>query len=179
MQRYGAGGDSSRAFYVSWQEIMSAVCKVDTWSARLRFGSSEQVMDPAPYEGTGMVRTISNDIASNIRLLRHHERYSVNIRALLHLRDRFQTTTIRDISIGGANLEGAFAVVPGDRIVLQLNNYRTLNAEVKWWACGRCGIAFERALTDSDPLLIEGATGRTPKLRVLKRQLAPAPARCV
>jgi hypothetical protein len=139
--------------------------------ARSQFGSSRRASAEAAGDGHQAARHIDGDAGSTIRRLRTHERYSVNIRALLHLRDRFQTTTIRDVSIGGACLEGAYAVVPGDRIVLQLNNGRTLNAAVKWWACGRCGIAFEDVLLASDPILIEGATGRKWKQDLFKDRL--------
>ena len=139
--------------------------------ARSQFGSSKWASTEAVEAGYQAARHIDGDAGSTVRRLRTHERYSVNIRALLHLRDRFQTTTIRDVSIGGACLEGAYAVVPGDRIVLQLNNGRTFNATVKWWACGRCGIAFENALVASDPILIEGATGRISQHGLVKERL--------
>ena len=130
--------------------------------ARSHFGSlkraSVEVTEAAGARSKGLDE---GDASSTVRRLRSHERYSVNIKALLYLRDRFQTTTIRDVSIGGARLEGAYAVVPGDGIVLQLNNGRKLSAVVKWWICGRCGIAFDSPLMANDPILIEGATGRS------------------
>lgn len=138
---------------------------------RSQFGSSKRALAEAAGAGRQAARQIDDDAGSSVRRLRSHERYGVNIRALLHLRDRFQTTTIRDVSIGGACLDGAYAVVPGDRIILQLNNGRTLNAAVKWWACGRCGIAFENALMANDPILIEGATGRRSQQDLVKHRL--------
>ena len=87
------------------------------------------------------------------RLARRYERIPVNIRALLHLRDRFQTTAIRDLSIGGACLEGAYGVMPGDTLVIELTNGRRLPAAARWWVCGRCGVAFAEPLEASDPLL--------------------------
>jgi len=152
--RLRAGSKSRSLVVLRWNNMVAKL-------ARSQFGSSKRISAEAVESGRQAARYIDGETGgSTVRRLRSHERYCVNIKALLHLRDRFQTTKIRDVSIGGACLEGAYAVAPGDRIVLQLNNGRTLNAAVKWWACGRCGIAFENALMANDPILIEGATGR-------------------
>jgi PilZ domain len=89
----------------------------------------------------------------NFDAVRQHERIPVNIRAILHLRGQFQTTTIRDLSVGGACLDGAYGVMPGDKVVIELTNGNKFSAEARWWICGRCGIAFAEKLAESDPLL--------------------------
>ena len=143
---------------------MIAVGRKSTISAKFQIAYVEQDgMSGVKADNERALRPMPEK--SGVRLFRSHERYTVNIRTLLHLRDRFQTTTIRNISIGGACLERAYAVLPGDHITLQLNNGRKLVARVIWWAYGRCGIAFESPLPESDPLLVEGATGRKTKLQ--------------
>jgi PilZ domain len=89
----------------------------------------------------------------NYDAVRQHERIPVNIRAILHLRGQFQTTTIRDLSVGGACLDGAYGVMPGDKLVIELTNGSKFTAEARWWICGRCGVAFAERLAESDPLL--------------------------
>jgi PilZ domain len=91
------------------------------------------------------------------RELRRHKRCPTRIPALLDTGSRFQSTTIEDLSVGGAGLAGAYGVLPGDEIVLQLLNGRALAGTVRWWFLGRCGIAFRQQLASDDPLLIEAA----------------------
>src|SRR5450432_1097920 len=91
---------------------------------------------------------------ANFKTFRQHERTPVCIRAIFHLRGQFQTTTILDVSVGGACLEGAYSMMPGDKIVIELTNGRKLAAEARWWICGRCGVSFAEKLAESDPLLI-------------------------
>jgi len=166
-----ADGDQCREPDLLGQENMIAAARLGVCMVKSGIASSGP--DVAPAEARDASPDAAKNGKSNVRLLRSHVRFSVNIRALLYLRDRFQTTTIRDISVGGAGLEGAYAVVPGDRIVLQLNNGRKVAAEVKWWACGRCGVAFESDISERDPLLIEGATGRSSKSRTSIAGLVP------
>jgi len=97
--------------------------------------------------------------------LRKFSRQLVNIRAFLHFGGRFQSTLIRDLSQSGAGLRGAVGVIPGDRVNIELLDGRSISGKVKWWLAGNCGVAFDTALEDNDPLLTGGAKS------VLRRSL--------
>ena len=83
---------------------------------------------------------------------RRIERIPVRIRGVLYHREHFQTTTIENISTGGAGLNGAVGVVPGNEVTIRLINGRELSGEVVWWLAGRCGISFHAELDANDPL---------------------------
>jgi len=85
--------------------------------------------------------------------IRQHERINVTIPALLHVHGRFQQVKIRDISAGGACLDGVFGVMAADKVVVELLDRRTLSARARWWIAGRCGIAFDTVLELTDDLL--------------------------
>jgi PilZ domain len=87
------------------------------------------------------------------RLLRRHNRFRTNIRAVLTHGDRFQTTILKDISRGGACLYGAYGAMPGDEISIDLCSGRRLDAVVRWWIYGHCGVAFTVELDGDDQLL--------------------------
>jgi hypothetical protein len=73
--------------------------------------------------------------------------------ALLHVHGRFQHAKIRDISAGAIYLEGAFGVVSGDKLVVELMSGQLLHGRSRWWIAGRCGIAFDGVLELQDALL--------------------------
>ena len=83
---------------------------------------------------------------------RNIERVSVRFRGVLYHGDRFQTTTIENLSNGGAGLNGAVGIVPGDDVTIRLLNGRELSGEVIWWLAGHCGVAFDNELASDDPL---------------------------
>jgi hypothetical protein len=85
--------------------------------------------------------------------LRRHPRCPTRIAAILHKGTRFQSTTIEDVSCGGVGLAGAYGVLPGDDVTIELLNGRKLQATVRWWILGRCGVAFKNQLANDDPLL--------------------------
>ncbi|MGI9411350.1 MAG: PilZ domain-containing protein [Hyphomicrobiaceae bacterium] len=79
-------------------------------------------------------------------------RFPVRIRAVLQTAQSFQSTIIQDLSLGGAGLDGAVGVVPGDRVSIELLDGRSITGRVKWWLAGKCGIAFDEPLDPNDPL---------------------------
>ena len=87
------------------------------------------------------------------RHLRRHNRLKANIRAVLYCRNKFQTVTIRNISAGGAGIEGCNALLPNDKITIKLLNGRCIDAQVRWWLSGTCGVQFSQQLQQSDALL--------------------------
>jgi PilZ domain len=108
----------------------------------------------------GVHRThIERDCAGNqapktSTYLRRDSRYATSIRALLYKGDSFQSTTIRDVSAGGAGLRGAIGVMAGDKVTLQLLDGRQLDAVVRWWLASCCGLAFSQPLDPDDRLLV-------------------------
>ena len=83
---------------------------------------------------------------------RNIERRSVLIRGLLYHGDRFQTTTIENLSSGGAGLNGAIGITPGDEVTIRLLDGREISGEVIWWLAGHCGVDFYTELKPDDPL---------------------------
>jgi PilZ domain len=95
--------------------------------------------------------------ADKQRLLdrRRSPRHPVRIRALLHGSCSFQSTTINDLSVDGARVDGANGVYPGDAVEIELMDSRKIPGKVAWWLMGACGIQFSEPLPDDDPLWIE------------------------
>lgn len=83
---------------------------------------------------------------------RRIERVPVHIRGILYHGDRFQTTMVENISTGGAGLNGAVGIAPGDDVTVRLVNGRELSGKVAWWLAGRCGITFHTKIHTDDPL---------------------------
>ena len=83
---------------------------------------------------------------------RNIKRVSVCLRGVLYHGDRFQTTTIENLSNGGAGLNGAVGIAPGDDVTIRLLNGRELSGEVIWWLAGHCGVAFYDELDSNDTL---------------------------
>jgi len=81
------------------------------------------------------------------------ERHETKVRAISHVRDRFQSVLIRDVSSGGIKLEKAFGLVSGDIVTIELLSGRTFQGKVMWSVAPFCGIAFENTLYQHDLLL--------------------------
>ena len=90
------------------------------------------------------------------RRLRRFDRQPVQIRAVLYCGDTFQTISIRDISTGGAGIDGCNCLMQNDKVTIKLLNGRCLDAHVRWWFAGVCGVQFVKQLKEADVLL----TGR-------------------
>ena len=87
-------------------------------------------------------------------LRRQHERRSAAITALVYSHGRFQTVSILDISTGGLQLQGAFGVVAGDRIEVELLSGHRLAGKVVWSLGSRIGAEFSPALASDHPGLV-------------------------
>lgn len=85
--------------------------------------------------------------------LRNHIRTPAKIRGLLYRGDVFQSILIRDISAGGAGLLCGNCVQKNDEVILRLLNGRGIQATVRWWLGGVCGVQFAVLLNSHDPLL--------------------------
>jgi PilZ domain len=90
-----------------------------------------------------------------LRLRRHH-RIAAKIRAVLYTGATFQPVTIRDISRGGAGLENCSSLIQDDLVKISLLTGRVVEARVRWWLGGVCGVQFVEPLSNDDALL----TGR-------------------
>jgi hypothetical protein len=82
---------------------------------------------------------------------RQHNRVRTNLRAVLYAGTTFQTTVIRDISLGGAGLSGAHGLFPGEPVTITLLNGASRSGIVRWWLGGCCGVQFDKFLTTDDP----------------------------
>ena len=86
-------------------------------------------------------------------LERHDERKPVSMRILCHAHGSFSTVYIANISCGGAAIRGCKSLMPGDIIRLEFLDRRQIEAKVRWWFNGNCGVQFSRRISDNDPLL--------------------------
>jgi hypothetical protein len=74
-----------------------------------------------------------------------------NLRAVVYAGATFQTTVIRDISLGGVGLSGAHGLFPGEPVTITLLNGLSRSGIVRWWLSGCCGVQFDKPLTSDDP----------------------------
>lgn len=90
---------------------------------------------------------------------RTSERRSIRKHAILHCHDRVQTVVIRDISAGGMKIQNAFGLAPGDVVRVELLTRRAFEGKVAWAVSPYCGIKFDTALEQGDPLLTLNSPG--------------------
>jgi hypothetical protein len=91
---------------------------------------------------------------TNLPTLRHAERHSIRVRALVHCRGRFQTISIVDFSSGGLRLEGAFGIAAREKISVELLSGDLLEATVAWSIGSQLGVQFVECLTSAHPALM-------------------------
>ena len=84
---------------------------------------------------------------------RRFGRHSAKLPALLYCHGRFQRVTIVNVSQGGARVEGAFGVMPPDKVKLELLDQRQLKGVAVWAIGAKLGIAFDAVLAADDALL--------------------------
>lgn len=87
--------------------------------------------------------------------LRQFERRVVSICVLCHAHGSFNTVHISNISCGGAALRGCKSFMPGDVVRLEFLNRRRIEAVVRWWFNGNCGVQFTEEIDPFDPLLLD------------------------
>ncbi len=120
------------------------------WSFANEPKSGSSPCFPRAAEGTLVVAAKKSTIRWTSR---NHVRIPAKIRALLYRGDSFQSVLICNVSMGGAGLQGCNCLVDNDKIVLRLLNGRGIEATVRWWLGGSCGVQFSVALKPDDPLL--------------------------
>ena len=86
-------------------------------------------------------------------VLRRSARVAVAIRAVLYHGEKFQPVVIQDISAGGARLHGCDCLMVSDPVTIRLLSGRALQARVRWWLGGACGVQFDTPLSEQDALL--------------------------
>jgi hypothetical protein len=120
---------------------------------------------------TPPVAVPTSPTSATIRVLRRHPRLPTQLRAILATDRGFQPTTIRDVSRGGVGLAGAIGLLPGDLVEVQLLTGQRYKGQLRWWCNGHCGVAFDTAISDQDPLLMLAERRRraTTPLRSLER----------
>ncbi len=96
---------------------------------------------------------ISSVARINRRALRRHVRTQVRIRAVLYYSTSFRSVIIKNISEGGAALECSTSLIRNDAITIKLISGRSIDARVRWWLGGICGVQFVEPLKSNDPLL--------------------------
>jgi PilZ domain len=89
--------------------------------------------------------------AEGVVIRRRHERRSATVTALVHSHGRFQTVSIVDFSSGGLQLQGAFGLAVGDRIIVELLSGHRLPGKVVWSLGSRIGAQFAPALPPDHP----------------------------
>ena len=85
---------------------------------------------------------------------RTFERCNAWVHARLHFGNHAQTVVIRDVSQGGMKIEYAYGLTPGDKVTIEIDASRALDATVDWPVATYCGIEFDTPLAEGDPLLI-------------------------
>ena len=86
-------------------------------------------------------------------VLRRSVRVAVAIRAVLYHGRKFQPVVIQDISSGGARLHGCDCLMVNDPVTITFLSGRALQARVRWWLGGACGVQFNTPLSEQDALL--------------------------
>lgn len=84
---------------------------------------------------------------------RASKRHTVQIEAILHARGKSQSILIDDISTGGVGVKRAVGLYANDRIEIEFAGKRRLTGKIAWWMSGNCGVQFDSALSETDPLL--------------------------
>ncbi len=97
------------------------------------------------------------EVVDDANALRQHGRMRTKVRAVLYAGTRFQTTVIRDISLGGIGLSGADGLFPGEPVTITLLNGASKSGVVRWWVGGCCGVQFDEPLTSEDPFFTSAA----------------------
>jgi len=103
-----------------------------------------------------MSRQLENSAAAVDQALadgRTSERRAIRKHAILHYGDRTQTVVIRDLSAGGMKIQNAFGLITGDTVRIELLTRRAFEGTVAWSVPPYCGIRFNTALAEDDPIL--------------------------
>ena len=107
-------------------------------------------LTPAAHRSTDI--TIGSLPDATIRRLRAARRLAANIPAQLKSERWVQPVEVRNISLTGAGLRGAFDARPGETLTILLQDGRALQAEVRWSRAGFCGLQFTSPLRVDDPV---------------------------
>lgn len=104
--------------------------------------------------GMTEVRAAKEEIAPPER---EHNRMRTNVRAVIYSGTTFQSTVIRDISLGGVGISGAHGLFPGESVTITLLNGASRSGVVRWWLSGCCGVKFDEPLASDDPFYVTAA----------------------
>lgn len=115
-------------------------------------GTAEKLVWLTPASVRPLGETIGSFPNATVRRLRAVPRLPANIPAQLKSDRWVQPVEVRNISLTGAGLRGAFDARPGETLTILLQDGRTLSAEVRWSRMGFCGLQFVTALRVDDPL---------------------------
>lgn len=81
------------------------------------------------------------------------ERRNTWVHATLHFDGATQSIVIRDVSRGGARIEFAYGLNPGDQIEIELTSGRRLPGTIAWSVAAYCGVELQTLLAEDDPVL--------------------------
>lgn len=101
-----------------------------------------------------------NEMNSAIRRVRQHDRFLTSIRVIVYRGMEFQTCTITNLSTYGAGLDRTLGLHAGETVEISLLSGHRFGATVQWTLGRRCGVRFERPLSDTDPLVTEASKRR-------------------
>ena len=132
---------------------MSVFPALNNGCDRQNYGGPRIEIAPDPVFGLKSLEPKDRDQTLS---LRRHERVPSNIRAILYSKSRFQSVVIRNISRGGAGLGNCRHLIENDGVTISLLSGRRIEAKVRWWLAGVCGVQFKELLEPADVLL----TGR-------------------
>jgi PilZ domain len=85
---------------------------------------------------------------------RRWDRRNVNLKCTLAIRGGTIEAVIRNISMGGALLDGVPLLIRGSRAIVTTESGRTLEVSVMWSRERAAGVKFEQQLLYSDPLVV-------------------------
>lgn len=89
---------------------------------------------------------------------RRWKRIEANIRATVVVGGSNFAATIRNISMGGALLQGLYGLRRGTMLLISTADRRSLRGTVAWASGASAGIKFDQALSHNDPLLAANET---------------------
>jgi PilZ domain len=107
----------------------------------------------APAIDSIVVRSRSDNPASNVRRLRALPRVQTSIHAMLVCGHKFVPIEVRNVSRGGAGVRLAQALPLGEGVIVHFFDGRAIEARVVWSRLGFGGVEFSKKLDCDDELL--------------------------
>lgn len=114
-----------------------------------RYSPANEVNTGVRMMGQKTLSLVSNEAHPRQGERRSQPRYRVFLKATIITTTSEQPVRVRDMSVGGAFVEGNAPFVADTDVMLRRGSTE-LFARVAWTAGTKCGLAFEEALTDQE-----------------------------